>query len=183
MANPIPVPTNPTQARYHYLRYSLPQSITRYQPPKILTLDSLPLISRTHSLSLVKLNLANPQASGISGGKIASDAQGGGIGRSVGGFIDPKLNWSDISWLRQHTKLPIGLKGVQSVEDAKRAMELGVDAIYLSNHGCVLSYFFFLHVLLSYPAPCTFLLFQLDLLFGDQSVIHLRMIVRYLDVS
>jgi len=78
------------------------------------------------------------QASGISGGKIASDSQGGGIGRSVGGFIDPKLNWSDISWLRKHTKLPIGLKGIQSVEDAKRAMELGVDAIYLSNHGLVL---------------------------------------------
>ena len=30
-------------------------------------------------------------ASGISGGKIASDKRGGGIGRSVGGFIDPKL--------------------------------------------------------------------------------------------
>jgi isopentenyl diphosphate isomerase/L-lactate dehydrogenase-like FMN-dependent dehydrogenase len=39
--------------------------------------------------------------------------------------------------LRKHTKLPIGLKGVQSVEDAKRAMEAGVDAIYLSNHGLV----------------------------------------------
>jgi isopentenyl diphosphate isomerase/L-lactate dehydrogenase-like FMN-dependent dehydrogenase len=78
------------------------------------------------------------QASGISGGKIASDSQGGGIGRSVGGFIDPKLNWNDISWLRKHTKLPIGLKGIQSVEDAKRAMEAGVDAIYLSNHGLVL---------------------------------------------
>jgi L-lactate dehydrogenase (cytochrome) len=75
------------------------------------------------------------QASGISGGKIASDAQGGGIGRSVGGFIDPKLSWSDIAWLRKHTNLPIGLKGVQSVEDAKRGMEVGVDAIYLSNHG------------------------------------------------
>lgn len=53
----------------------------------------------------------------------------------MGGFIDPKLNWNDISWLRKHTDLPIGLKGVQSVEDAKKAMEMGVDAIYLSNHG------------------------------------------------
>lgn len=34
------------------------------------------------------------QASGISGGKIQSDAKGGGIGRSVGGFIDPSLNVS-----------------------------------------------------------------------------------------
>ncbi|WWC87468.1 uncharacterized protein L201_002357 [Kwoniella dendrophila CBS 6074] len=74
-------------------------------------------------------------ASGISGGKISSDNKGGGIGRSVGGFIDPKLNWNDIKWLRKHTNLPIGLKGVQTVEDAIKASELGVDAIYLSNHG------------------------------------------------
>ncbi|KAH8081967.1 FMN-dependent dehydrogenase-domain-containing protein [Filobasidium floriforme] len=74
-------------------------------------------------------------ASGISGGKIQSDSKGGGIGRSVGGFIDPKLNWSDIGWLRRHTRLPIGLKGIQTVEDAKRAYDMGCEAIYLSNHG------------------------------------------------
>nr|XP_019012460.1 L-lactate dehydrogenase (cytochrome) [Kwoniella pini CBS 10737]OCF51241.1 L-lactate dehydrogenase (cytochrome) [Kwoniella pini CBS 10737] len=74
-------------------------------------------------------------ASGISGGKISNDNKGGGIGRSVGGFIDPKLNWKDIEWLRKHTTLPIGLKGIQTVEDAMKAAEMGVDAIYLSNHG------------------------------------------------
>ncbi|KAK8861216.1 hypothetical protein IAR55_002035 [Kwoniella newhampshirensis] len=74
-------------------------------------------------------------ASGISGGKISSDTKGGGIGRSVGGFIDPKLSWGDVEWLRRHTDLPIGLKGVQTVEDALKAVEMGVDAIYLSNHG------------------------------------------------
>lgn len=62
------------------------------------------------------LRLFDGQASGISGGKIQSDSKGGGIGRSVGGFIDPKLNWSDIGWLRRHTRLPIGLKGIQTVE-------------------------------------------------------------------
>lgn len=74
-------------------------------------------------------------ASGISGGKISSDLKGGGIGRSVGGFIDPKLSWKDLEWLRKHTELPIGLKGIQTVEDAMKAVEMGVDAIYLSNHG------------------------------------------------
>lgn len=86
----------------------------------------------------MQLHADAPQASGISGGKIAQDAKGGGIGRSVGGFIDPKLNWDDIAWLRKHTKVPIGLKGVQSVEDAVKAAEMGVDAVYLSNHGYVL---------------------------------------------
>nr|ODN85609.1 L-lactate dehydrogenase (cytochrome) [Cryptococcus depauperatus CBS 7841] len=74
-------------------------------------------------------------ASGISGGKIGMDNKGGGIGRSVGSFIDPKLSWKDIEWLRERTKLPIGLKGIQTVEDAMKAAEMGVDAIYLSNHG------------------------------------------------
>lgn len=78
---------------------------------------------------------ADSQQSGVSGGKIASDTKGGGIGRSVGGFIDPKLSWDDIAWLRKHTDLPIGLKGVQCLEDVMKAAELGVDAIYLSNHG------------------------------------------------
>jgi hypothetical protein len=55
-------------------------------------------------------------ASGISGGKIQSDAKGGGIGRSVGGFIDPSLNWGDLTWLRSRTKLPIAFKGIQTVE-------------------------------------------------------------------
>jgi L-lactate dehydrogenase (cytochrome) len=40
-----------------------------------------------------------------------------------------------LKWLRRHTDLPIGLKGVQSVEDCIKAVELGVNAIYLSNHG------------------------------------------------
>ena len=55
----------------------------------------------------------------------------------MGGFIDPKLSWDDLKWLRKHTDLPIGLKGVQSVEDCIKASELGVNAIYLSNHGYV----------------------------------------------
>lgn len=59
----------------------------------------------------------------------------------MGGFIDPSLSWDDLAWLRRHTTLPIGLKGVQCVEDAMRAKEMGVDAIYLSNHGHVPSLF------------------------------------------
>ncbi|ORX36225.1 FMN-dependent dehydrogenase-domain-containing protein [Kockovaella imperatae] len=72
---------------------------------------------------------------GVSGGKMARDRKGGGIARAKGGFIDPTLNWNDIAWLRRHTNLPIGLKGVQSVEDCVKAVEMGVEAIYLSNHG------------------------------------------------
>lgn len=53
----------------------------------------------------------------------------------MGGYIDPSFSWKDIPWLRSLSHLPIGLKGIQTVEDAIKAVELGVDLIYLSNHG------------------------------------------------
>ncbi|KIX01124.1 uncharacterized protein Z518_10190 [Rhinocladiella mackenziei CBS 650.93] len=51
------------------------------------------------------------------------------------GLLNPKLNWNDISWIRQMTKLPLVIKGIQSVEDAVLAWEHGVEGIVLSNHG------------------------------------------------
>lgn len=49
--------------------------------------------------------------------------------------FDAALSWSDLDWFRANWKGPIVLKGVQSVEDARLAVEAGVDAIALSNHG------------------------------------------------
>jgi L-lactate dehydrogenase (cytochrome) len=74
-------------------------------------------------------------SSGISGGKIKADTKGGGIGRTTGQYIDASLSWADLAWLRKSTRLPLGVKGIQCVEDAVRCADLGVDAIYLSNHG------------------------------------------------
>jgi isopentenyl diphosphate isomerase/L-lactate dehydrogenase-like FMN-dependent dehydrogenase len=50
-------------------------------------------------------------------------------------FSNTTLTWSDISFLRQHTRLPIILKGILHPADAARALEAGVDAIIVSNHG------------------------------------------------
>ena len=47
----------------------------------------------------------------------------------------PTLNWSDIDYLRQHTSLPILVKGILHPDDAKIAVEHGVDGIIVSNHG------------------------------------------------
>lgn len=44
-------------------------------------------------------------------------------------------NWEDLEFLRQHWKGPIAIKGIQSVEDAKKCVELGMDAVYVSTHG------------------------------------------------
>jgi L-lactate dehydrogenase (cytochrome) len=49
--------------------------------------------------------------------------------------FDQKLAWSDVDWLRSIWDGPLMLKGIQSVADAERAVEAGVQGIALSNHG------------------------------------------------
>nr|HYS38117.1 alpha-hydroxy acid oxidase [Pseudonocardiaceae bacterium] len=49
--------------------------------------------------------------------------------------FDPALTWLDVDWLRRRTQLPIVLKGVMHPDDALRAVELGIDALVVSNHG------------------------------------------------
>ncbi|KAH7013248.1 mitochondrial cytochrome b2-like protein [Ilyonectria destructans] len=67
--------------------------------------------------------------------EMRKDWKGSGLARQTGSFIDPTLNWDDISWLRQLTNLPIVVKGIQRWEDAKLAMKSGCQGIVLSNHG------------------------------------------------
>ena len=45
------------------------------------------------------------------------------------------LTWEDLGWLRSLTDLPLIVKGICHPEDARRARDAGVDAIYCSNHG------------------------------------------------
>ena len=45
------------------------------------------------------------------------------------------LTWKDLSFLRQHTRVPILLKGILHAEDAERALDSGVDGLIVSNHG------------------------------------------------
>ncbi len=49
--------------------------------------------------------------------------------------FDPRLSWDDVEWFRSVWSGPIVIKGIQSVEDAQVAADVGVDAIALSNHG------------------------------------------------
>ncbi|MEY3616276.1 MAG: hypothetical protein RLZZ518_1279 [Actinomycetota bacterium] len=53
----------------------------------------------------------------------------------VNSQFDASLSWRDLDWVRSESGLPIMLKGIQSVADAKRASDEGVEAISLSNHG------------------------------------------------
>jgi isopentenyl diphosphate isomerase/L-lactate dehydrogenase-like FMN-dependent dehydrogenase len=50
-------------------------------------------------------------------------------------FGKPSLAWSDLAFLRKHTRLPILLKGILHPDDARRAVEHGLEGIIVSNHG------------------------------------------------
>ncbi|XP_012528234.1 hydroxyacid oxidase 1 [Monomorium pharaonis] len=60
---------------------------------------------------------------------------GSGLNEYVTALFDPSLSWDDVKWLRSITTLPIILKGILTVEDARLAVETGVDGIIVSNHG------------------------------------------------
>jgi 4-hydroxymandelate oxidase len=53
--------------------------------------------------------------------------------------VDPqnlaRLNWEDVGWLRSIVSVPLCLKGILTPEDARLAVEAGVQIVWVSNHG------------------------------------------------
>ena len=50
-------------------------------------------------------------------------------------YSNPGLSWDHLATLRERTRLPVVLKGILHPDDARKAFDLGVDAIVVSNHG------------------------------------------------
>jgi L-lactate dehydrogenase (cytochrome) len=53
----------------------------------------------------------------------------------LGIYSRPSITWADLAWLRSKTRLPILLKGVLHPDDARRALDEGVDGVVVSTHG------------------------------------------------
>jgi L-lactate dehydrogenase (cytochrome) len=45
------------------------------------------------------------------------------------------VTWDDLNWIREAWRGPIVIKGIHTAEDARRAMDMGADALVVSNHG------------------------------------------------
>lgn len=58
-----------------------------------------------------------------------------GLARYVSEQLDPSLGWKDLAWLRGIAGMPVWLKGVVRADDARRAVDEGVDGLVVSNHG------------------------------------------------
>ena len=65
--------------------------------------------------------------------------KGSSIDKSIIDYIneqfDPSMNWKDAEYCVKKWGGPFALKGVMSVEDAKKAIDIGCTAIMISNHG------------------------------------------------
>jgi 4-hydroxymandelate oxidase len=74
---------------------------------------------------------ANLPGAGLDEARAGSSA----AARHTEAVFDPSVTWDDIAWLRSTTTLPLVLKGILTAEDASAAVDVGADAVVVSNHG------------------------------------------------
>ncbi|HVH22003.1 MAG TPA: alpha-hydroxy acid oxidase, partial [Pseudonocardia sp.] len=63
------------------------------------------------------------------------DSTDGTVAELINRVFDPALTMADVEWLRGAWPGKLMIKGIQSVEDARRVTDAGADAVLLSNHG------------------------------------------------
>ncbi len=110
----------------------------------VVTLDTLTLGWRPRDLSIASfpqlrgLCLANYFSDPVFRGKLAAPPEEDPQAATAlwaGLFGNQRLSWADLPWLRSLTSLPLLLKGICHPDDARRAVDAGVDGIYCSTHG------------------------------------------------
>ncbi len=74
-------------------------------------------------------------AENLTGGAAPPAPLAPGASLVLDGLMAAAPTWQDLTWLRSETALPIVVKGLLSADDAVRAVEAGVAAIIVSNHG------------------------------------------------
>ncbi len=67
--------------------------------------------------------------------KTPEEDLGAAIGHFLSIYDNPGLTWEDLDRLRAMTELPILVKGIQRADDARRALDRGMDGVIVSNHG------------------------------------------------
>lgn len=110
----------------------------------VVTLDTLTLGWRPRDLAIASfpqlkgLCLANYFSDPVFRAKLAAppeDDVEAATGLWAMIFGNPALNWDDLAWIRTLTELPLLVKGICHPDDARRAIDAGVDGIYCSTHG------------------------------------------------
>jgi len=108
---------------------------TGFSTPPRLTLGSLLSFALHPGWTLNHLTHKKFQLANL----IHMTEKGSSVDKSVIDYIneqfDPSMNWKDAEYCVKKWGGPFALKGVMSVEDAKKAIDIGCTAIMISNHG------------------------------------------------
>ncbi|HEX8851825.1 MAG TPA: lactate 2-monooxygenase [Gemmatimonadaceae bacterium] len=89
-------------------------------------------------VNLAALRAALTMARRVPGGTLRNLRSGtalAAVRRFVATYTRPSLEWKDLATLRAMTKLPIVLKGILHPDDARGAVDAGMDGVMVSNHG------------------------------------------------
>jgi lactate 2-monooxygenase len=107
----------------------------------VITLDTLILgwrprdLGRAYLPFLKGIGLANYTSDPAFTSRLEGDSLETTVAAWIETFANPDLSWADIAWLREQTSLPLLVKGINTAEDARRALDAGVDGVIVSNHG------------------------------------------------
>ncbi|MGH3156183.1 MAG: lactate 2-monooxygenase [Streptosporangiaceae bacterium] len=111
----------------------------------VVTLDTFALAWRPRDLDqaylpfLLGIGVQNywsdPVFRKAAGGPVTDENRQLAVLHWAANFGNPSLTWDDLAWLRRVWDGPIVLKGIQHPDDARRAVDAGMDGIVVSNHG------------------------------------------------
>ena len=107
----------------------------------VVTLDTLVLgwrprdLGRSYLPFLRGIGLANYTTDPVFTSRLDGDSLDTTVAAWIETFANPDLSWVDIAWLREETDLPLLVKGINTAEDARRALDAGVNGVIVSNHG------------------------------------------------
>lgn len=71
----------------------------------------------------------------ISSSEAAARAMQAGVRQFIADELERSLTWKDVEWLAERWGGPLVIKGIQSVDDARKAADSGATAVMISNHG------------------------------------------------
>jgi lactate 2-monooxygenase len=116
------------QAGFKAIVVTLDTWVTGWRPRDLATANFPQL--RGHCLANY---FSDPRFAKLMGGPPEKDPRAA-VMTAATVFGNP-LTWNDLPWLRSLTKLPLIVKGICHPDDARRAIDGGVNGIYCSNHG------------------------------------------------
>lgn len=102
-------------------------------PPRFQLRDALGMVTRLPWLLRMRTELGRVTFGNYVRPGEASDIRA--LAGKMSSLLDPAMCWADVEALRAQWKGPLILKGVLHPEEARRALDHGVDGLIVSNHG------------------------------------------------